>query len=460
MSGMILVTMHGLLIPEQPALDQRWLDQLIALAGVASEIYVVMAPPASKLAAVKQAFYDSGCTHNPNLRPVIDDVSAVMRANERLRKLQLDISLHESNSVVAQAYEARIAELIACNELWMAAAAGDKHEFAAKNVEAFGAPNSDIFAAVCEWYRHWAQGYAESTEPTTARAARTVLAHLPKPQKYQTHITPAAEVFARVRANHFAPGGYIDQLFDGIAMPKHGIVTPKVGDPLLRQLLHKFDTSYRVVESPGDYWCLLYDQKAVGRPANYQLTPEGFMGLVCHEIGSHLLERLNGLRQPLRLLGLGLDHYENGNEGRALVREQIILPDFATFMQTHRQWRRFTGYYYAISLGAGLAKAQTLPFAEVYDAVYAIQYLWALVNKAANAQQTAHDEAWFIVNRSLTGTDGTGGSFYRSLVYLQGNIVWWQAAAKDPNVLATGDLGKFDIANQRHRTLLQKLAIL
>lgn len=54
-------------------------------------------------------------------------------------------------------------------------------------------------------------------------------------------------------------------------------------------------------------------------------VPKGFVpALIQHEIGTHLLTYMNGLRQPLRLLSLGLAGYESLQEGLAVLSEYLV----------------------------------------------------------------------------------------------------------------------------------------
>ena len=45
--------------------------------------------------------------------------------------------------------------------------------------------------------------------------------------------------------------------------------------------------------------------------------------LVAHEVGTHVLTRYNGLHQPLRLLSIGLAHYDPMQEGLAALMEYV-----------------------------------------------------------------------------------------------------------------------------------------
>jgi len=62
--------------------------------------------------------------------------------------------------------------------------------------------------------------------------------------------------------------------------------------------------------------------------------------------------------------------------------------------------------------------------------------------------------------RALKGTRGTGGAYMKDIVYLEGNIRCWQIAATHPERILYGDIGKFDITNERHIRALQQLHIL
>ena len=63
-------------------------------------------------------------------------------------------------------------------------------------------------------------------------------------------------------------------------------------------------------------------RRLVRRPVDFRIGAQPYLGIVAHEVGSHLLEAENGRRSPLRLLASGLRAYEHGNEGRAPAKNR------------------------------------------------------------------------------------------------------------------------------------------
>ena len=189
------------------------------------------------------------------------------------------------------------------------------------------------------------------------------------------------------------------------------------------------------------------------------------MGIVAHEVGSHLLETINGSHAKLRLLETGLDRYELGNEGRAYVREQIMFDSFTDYINqsdwypTKASWEYRIAIHLVISLACGLG-GRAFGFAELFQLVKKLFSFWTVSRNLPNDQDIIDAGAWNMVVRALKGTNGTGGAYRKDIVYLEGNIRCWQVAHDNPDMVMYGDAGKFDIANHRHVMMLTELGIL
>jgi hypothetical protein len=304
--------------------------------------------------------------------------------------------------------------------------------------------------------------YQNHIDADTAFAAKRVLRLVPDLGGDRLLLLPDEAIFQRAREQHFASGGYFDSLFAYTDIPADGLITPEVGDPILMQVLRNIGSDYKPVDSPNALWGVVHTEHAVARPAEYALTRIAFMGVVSHEIGSHLLEHINGLRQPLRLLGLGLRGTERGNEGRAFSREQIIFSDVAAFEKNSFWWRYNIALHFAISCGAGLL-GEPYGFIKVEEALRSICTLWAKTRPAGHrleASKRPADLAWHLAARALLGTDGTGGAYLRNIVYLEGAVGCWQAEQDDPGAIRRGDIGKHDITNPKHLSVLAGLSII
>lgn len=454
--------MTPFLISEHDALDQQWFDKLSTLAGVTTEIYLTLGPSPIALAEAREDFYASNFSMNPNLRPQAVDEEAVKKHCEQLFQLKQAIVDQESKEPVRLLYSDRIDELIANNRMLLAAAHNDKEAFTKENIFIYGTPKKEIFAAVCDWLHVQALGYQNDKRTSLAEASQKALSLLPQMGGNQQLLMPNPEVFQRVRNEHFAPDGYFEQLFAGIPLPIEPFITPDIGDPIVRQALKNISADYAIEDSIDTFWGVLYTPPIIRRPHNYRLSREDFIGILAHEVGSHLLERINGRRQPIRLLSQGLARYEASNEGRALLREQIVY-------ESHEEavaqpfWQNIVLRHFAISYALGLDQQKPRTFTEVFAMVSAIETFWQRIHLPENislADEQARDKAWQLSIRVLNGTDGTGCAFHKDIVYLEGNLNWWKAVSQNPTCIFYGDYGKFALMNQEQIRLLQELKVL
>jgi hypothetical protein len=455
---------NALLIDERPAIDAEWFARLEVTAKYTPEIYAWLGRPSSEQAAAYAEFAASGFTTSPNLRPNTSMQVAIEAEKQQLSALQAEVTAKESSDLVRTAYQQKLQELGNCASLYGAALAGDAAEFARLNEALYGRPDTAVFVAVCAWYRAWATGLSAAPTPLV-QAVLEKLPNLHEPHGSHGQVAklrPSDAVFADQRHKHMSqtsPQGFYPQLFQGLPLPT-GTVTPVTGDRLIKQLLANVQAyDYQIADSPNPFWGLRYSTTSVVRPKTYALDAQQFLGVVGHEIGSHLLERLNGRRQPLRLLGFGLQGYEQGNEGRALLREQVVYPSWDEFAKQER-WHHILRRHLAISLAVGLDGVPRA-FAEVFAIINAIDTLWAAQQNPHHStdshqlQERANGSTWELLYRVLAGTDNTDGSaYYKDIVYLEGNINCWRMAALQPESIQMGDLGKIDIANPAHMEML------
>lgn len=440
-------------------IDARWFAELVALARDIPEPYFALVPSSTVLDGKRRAFEASGYLAEVDLRAVHLDERFYERHTRALYSLRYRLNAEESQRAICAAYSSVIDEAIAKNDLCLAAIHGDAQRFAAENYFVYGCPDEDVFRSAVEWLRT----DTAATPAATGRLERLrddVLRAIPALQGNTARFLPSKATYERVRNLHYAPGGYMEQLFGSEGLPHGGLVERQLGDAICRRVLRRIGSDYTLADSRDGVWGVDHLNRQVLRPPSYMLTPEGFAGIVCHEIGSHLLEVVNGSQQSLLLLKTGLSRYEHGNEGRALLREQIIHPGHTDFL-TYAPWRYNVAKHVLVSLAVG-HEGRPRTFAEVYAAAYALFAFWQERQQPglAHADRAAHDKAWHLTVRLLKGTAGQGGAYTKDVVYLEGNIRCWRIARHHPEMILHGDLGKFDIANSQHIALLRQLDIL
>ncbi len=452
----------SLLIEPQQSIDEELFSRLVEQQGTMS-VSEALLPDATTLAEQKQAFYDSGMQQAPDLRPTTVDVDQIESRNKALIQLGRTGIDEDTDPTVAQLYRWRINELVAENRIVQAAATGDTRRFEVYNKFVYGTPSTEVFRATAGSFRADAQASLDHDNPNVREAAAEVLAVVDGIPESETSLTPSPELFGAVRELHYRKTGFYALLLSGVELPDSGTVGPDVGEPALERILHNLEAGYSRAENPtGKSWAISHARKEFLGPLDYKLPVNRFIGLPAgHEAGSHILEYVNGMRSKLQLMAIGLDRYEAGNEGRALLREQVVYPDIAEFSKLIR-WQDVLRRHFAISLATGL-KDDAVDFPSVYKAVNAIDKLWERKKNPDDpdaADAKAHTRTWSLLERVLKGTDGTGGAYRKDIVYLEGNVASWKAAEADVYNIESGDLGKYDIANDRHTEALGKLGVL
>ena len=208
-------------------------------------------------------------------------------------------------------------------------------------------------------------------------------------------------------------------------------------------MVSAYASTIRVVPSAGCIWIPNDSELSVrAKP----LTPNAVLGLIAHEIGTHVLRQVRGATSSLQLLSLGLAGYEAGEEGLAMYREQQYtgLADFAGV----------DGY-----LAAGLAEGLDGHVPRTYREVFTILVDYFSVVRQVD-RQTARILAWQRCLRTFRGTPGDirGCIFTKDIVYRDGNIATWLQMQDGTFDDLDLDRGKFDQTNSEHRALLCELA--
>jgi hypothetical protein len=446
--------MHPLLVPQQNPIDQAWRNEL--RFNLPDDLYLYLMPPQAELEYLRGQFERSNHQELPILRPSDVYRDAFLDQYAGLQELRDAIAMKEQNEHIRALYLDRIDEQMANCVIWFAADDQNADTFEKANEFIYGMPNTAIHAATCSWLRMFASDQLTHPDELVVRAANNVLNLVPDLKGDTRLLIPNEETYRNVVLAHEE---YFERLFAGTTIPEHTI-TAELGDAIISQVLRNVDSDYMIGDSDDSFWGVKHITKQVLRPVNYALSPQSFKGIVAHEFGSHLLERSNGLRGPLQLAAIGLDRYEHGNEGRAFIREQVVMGSLQA-MQQHYSWQHNIMKHIGVSLGVGVS-GKRYNFKEVYDVLYAAYNLWAALQyeNPTQVQRQAADNAWAMATRVLKGTDGQGGAYRKDIVYVEGNARCWQIAKTDPARILAGDFGKFDIANQGHIDRLTALGVL
>lgn len=437
------------------ARDTTWFlryDQLLRTVG---ETYDLLEPSPTILATRLAEFTASNYSYIPNLASDKPDLPKLKKAQQQATALRDDILTEESDELVRTTYLSALEALELNIRLATAGATGDMAVYREACEQLYGHPDQTIFDAACAWIRDDALATSVGHSDLLTHLRDNVLAAIPRSNgKYQTLI-PSEATFLAVKQSHAT---YYAELFGQEGLPTEPYIDELVGNDICRRVLRNIGSDYHMAASDNNIWAVLPSRKQVVYPRGYRLDRDEFVGIVCHEIGSHVLESVNGTKSPLQLLSSGLAGYEKGNEGRAFLREQIVYDHERIFLRQF-SWEYIVLLHVAVSFAAGLNK-QPYDFAQLYDTLYKLYYFWRERRepRATNNETFARQEAWYLAVRIFKGTPGDGSAAYlKDTVYLEGNVKCWQLAATDASLIVSGDQGKYDISNPVHIEILREL---
>jgi hypothetical protein len=442
-------------------LDQSSNETLIQYTGEHPPVYATLYPTKEKEKELKAAFYESGCMEDPDLRPTEIDLAGIESRVTSLREAKIKI-LEDSTSTpeIKQVYRWKVNEEIANLLMVVASKSGNQRNFDRWNRFIYGDLDPQIFASVCTWYRGMAIEHMDSPKQDVREAASQVLDVIPGIYNDPSILSPDESTFELIKEQEFAKSGFFEKLTAGIELDDNETVSETKGLPLVRRMLDNIGAqNYPIVFGSGQTWSASHNPPQLTIPEKYSLTSKRFIGLAAHEL-THIIEAIDGAVQPVELLRQGLDRNESGNEGRALIREQVLYPKFEDFTELIR-WQEILRRYVAIGLGSGIT-GEKLSFSKVYQVINSMDRLTERIKNddKAIADKKADNRSWNLLNRVLKATDGKGGAYYKDKVYLEGNIACWSALKSSPGLMEAGDFGKFDITNPRHIQLLQETGIL
>lgn len=432
-----------------PALDKKWYSRFEEIG--AFQAYEYLDGDSAVRAKEKEAFL-SGEKNNPDLDYPRLEEGALLAKEQELLDLKEKILSKEKNEVVKNVYRWRLNEKIAENRLLLAAATGDMRRFKRYSEFIYGKPSKEIFEYTLKKVREELEGIAaQNGDPLIQEETARLLDGLPDGGHGQAMDSPDKARLSTIKDQTERELGNILNIPDS---------AEKLSDEEIRA---SFESALQSLSADG--WIAVIDPKRTGISVNQerkavQVPPDRKMpaaelkGLIAHEIGTHTARRLNGERTKLRLLGLGLDRYEGGEEGIATLREQALSGEADDYSG-------FDGHF-AISLASGL-DGHPRDFRETYDILFRYYFVKNLSRgiEAPEAQKKAANTAWGRTVRTFRGSDGKtpGVCFTKDIIYREGNIAVWDTLHRKEPEMQRWNIGKYDPSNPRHLWVLDELGI-
>ena len=458
---------EGLLLPiiSEQAPDAELFDSLNESLRFGDATYKELGASAEQKTSAPELWHNG---QNADLTVKKYDLSEIETRKQHLLNWKKDlIANNDIDPEYKQLYRWKVNENIANINIIKASVSGDMRAFKRWNEYIYGKPDGDIYRAAVDWVANDADALLAVNDQSQSvkAAAEKVLEMVGNTRGNRELLCPNDDSFEKVRADHMRPMGYYGLLLAGVVIPE-GKITNEIGDPILKHIVEKnLQSNYEIKNASGSTWGVSHLEKSIERPESYNLPVKRFVGLGAgHEIGSHLLEKENGSRGPILLASAGLDRYESGNEGRAVMREEIMYDKFNEFGKLPR-WRDIIRRHIAISYANGTTNGEgAKSSSEVYEFIHAIDTMYQAKLTPLDPEATiskANAKTDSLLLRVLKGTDGTGGAYLKDKVYLEGHVACWATVNEQgADVVSSGDLGKFDINNPRHIASLQRLGLL
>jgi hypothetical protein len=336
--------------------------------------------------------------------------------------------------------------------LLLAAAVGDMRRFQRYSEFIYGKPSKEIFNYTLQKVRRELGNIAnQNRDSLVQQAVSSLLDDLPEANDASTIDGPDKSILPVVKSQTEHDLGNILNIPD---------VPEKLSDEEIRAA---FGSALESLSAEG--WIAVIDPKRTGISVNQEkkavqvppgrvMATEELRELIAHEIGTHTARRLNGERTKLKLLGLGLDRYEGGEEGIATLREQALSGEADNYSG-------FDGHF-AISLASGL-DGHPRDFRGTYDILFRYSFIKNLSRgiDSAEAEKKAANTAWGRTVRTFRGTDSKtpGACFTKDIIYREGNIAIWETLYKNIPEMQRWNVGKYDPSNPRRIWVLDQLGI-
>ncbi len=430
------------------ALDKEWYRRFVEEGSF--QAYEYMDGDKAFRDEEKRKFL-AGETENPTLDyPKIDREQLGAR-EEALLSLKKDVLARESDPTVKQVYRWRINEKLAEVRLLRATADGDMERFARYSKFVYGEPSKEIFGYTINQIRGIAERKLNHESEQVRVVAERLLAQFEKQEV--DFEKPDAALVEGVNVQ-------IKKEMEGVATVEGDDSREFGAEEVKRvfdEVLHSLGAEgWNVIVDTSSKTGISVDQenRFVRVPATKTLAKDKLTKLVAHEIGTHVVRRMNGERSRLRLLGIGLDRYEGGEEGVASAREQSFDGEVDEFAGLDG--------HLAIALALGL-DGQERDFRGVYQVMEDISYLRNAKKGRSHEEVLAMSQktAWDRSVRTFRGTDAKtkGVCFTKDMIYREGNIGVWEALKRNPEEMIRWSVGKYDPANERHLWVLNQLGI-
>lgn len=196
-------------------------------------------------------------------------------------------------------------------------------------------------------------------------------------------------------------------------------------------------------------------ERKISIPVARQVEKTTLEGLICHELGVHMMRSLMGEQTDFAALRTGLANYYPSEEGLGVVVEQALKGKYAE-----------AGVQYYLIAGAAYFDQKS--WRQCFDMMRQIKILGSLPEGSSEITESTNDSksslAYNAVQRVFRGTDAL--PLFKDLAYYNGSANIWKYLDShltgneqiDAEIFARIFSGKQDITNSAHAKVMQSVS--
>ncbi len=420
-------------VEKKDILDQEWFDRFKEIGSFQAYEYLV---GNGKVRAEQKRRFLDGEVENPHLDYPKLDRADLERREGLLLELKRDILERERNDIVRQIYRWRINEKIAELRMLQATCDGDDRRFFRYSRFIYGEPSAEIFRYTLADLKERISRQRDNANDGMRRKMASDL---------YDELELSAVNTDKISTLKIAP------------LVDYGKEREKIDCYELREMFQDA-LSFRRLENwrveirnsaVSSVISVNQEKKVIFIPHTRRMHRVEAHALIAHEIDTHIMRRETGARSSLRLLELGLDRYEGGEEGVATMRQQRIEG-------TEKSQNAYAGFigHLAISLAMGM-DGKKRNFRQVFDIIK--RYHQVMGKEKEDAERLA----WNTTVRTFRGTtcQTPGACFTKDIIYREGNARVWSLVHENSGEVRRFSVGKYDPTNPRHVWVLDQLEI-
>jgi len=449
----------------EKAQDILWYERYIEIAEKAPGPIGLFKQEKEKDLQNKKQFM-SGEIVNPTFEYEGIKEDVLREAERKLLSLKAEILAEEKNPAIREAYRWKINERIASlrlclvtKEIELASKENNSEKLARLNKKflkyshfIFGVPEKKFTAWGIDGIRKLAEKSLTNEDEKTKTVAQELMGLLPQMEGQEAApIIPDAVIDLVREQTRKELGKYLE--LENVPQKSASEDVAGIFDGVLKKM--GAEGWQAVVSEKNKVVEVAQMKKNVLIPPGKTYGKSRLESLIAHELGTHVLRRLNGERSKLMLLGLGLDRYEKGDEGVATMREQAVENKFGI-----EEWLE---RHVAINLALGIKEHGALDFRNLFELLWRYKYLKAREEGKSDqlSEKNVKEAAYTRCYRTFRGTSGKdkGVAFTKDIVYAEGNVGTWGVIGENPEELMRLSVGKYDPTNMRHLWLLSQLGI-